>query len=169
MFSSVFVWTICWRNRGVAGDLDAMALTRLQWRPMSDSASQITGNSTVSSTACSSIISVTQSCCSATYNTMTLWHGHALRTTAPLWRESIGKQCILLKKPVIRKAFRYHDIITRPRRIYPCDTHVFLRCFVLFSLYHCPWRITVTSSWARWRLISPAYRFFAQPFVQAQI
>ena len=29
--------------------------------------------------------------------------------------------------------------------------------------------ITVTSSWARWRLKSPASRLFAQPFVQAQI
>ena len=33
-----------------------------------------------------------------------------------------------------------------------------------------PWIIiTVTSEWARWRLKSPAYRLFAQPFVRAQI
>ena len=29
--------------------------------------------------------------------------------------------------------------------------------------------ITVTSSWTRWRLKSPSFRWFAQPFVQAQI
>ena len=29
--------------------------------------------------------------------------------------------------------------------------------------------ITVTSSWPRWRLKSPAYRLFAPPFAQAQI
>ena len=32
-----------------------------------------------------------------------------------------------------------------------------------------PRSITVTSLWARWRLISPASRWFTQPFVQAQI
>ena len=30
-------------------------------------------------------------------------------------------------------------------------------------------RITVTSWWARWRLKSPAFRLYTQPFVQAQI
>ena len=30
-------------------------------------------------------------------------------------------------------------------------------------------RITVTSLWARWRIKSPASRFFTQPFIQAQI
>ena len=29
--------------------------------------------------------------------------------------------------------------------------------------------ITVTSSWGRWRLKSPASRLFTQPFIQAQI
>ena len=29
--------------------------------------------------------------------------------------------------------------------------------------------ITLTSQWPRWRLKSPAARFFAQPFIQAQI
>ena len=29
--------------------------------------------------------------------------------------------------------------------------------------------ITVTTSWARWRLISPASRLFTQPFIQEQI
>ena len=33
----------------------------------------------------------------------------------------------------------------------------------------CPFHITVTPQWARWRLKSPAPRLFTQPFIRAQI
>ena len=37
------------------------------------------------------------------------------------------------------------------------------------ELRYSPQLITVTSKWARWRLKSPVFRLFTQPFIQVQL
>ena len=82
---------------------------------------------------------------SSTNLTVSSWWRHQKETCSALLALCVGISPAT--SVVMRKAFPCHDVIIH----------------YLKSL------ITMTSLWARWRLISPASRLFTQAFIQSQI
>ena len=79
-------------------------------------------------------------------------------TTSPIVATSLHMVC-----PV-------HDVsCSADQKISPLLSWMFAFFKIIFPWEMWQYYITVTSSWARWCLKSPAYRLLAQPFVQVQI